>query len=81
MNLIYGQTPVSAGPYPEILEINYEVEKPRVRRFQRFQPGPAAVHKVRYLLIPLFHLIPPTIKRAILTPNLARSLWSLYDKL
>ncbi|KAJ5352470.1 hypothetical protein N7452_001444, partial [Penicillium brevicompactum] len=46
MNLIYGQTPASAGPYPEILEINYEVEKPRVRRFQRFQPGPAAVHKL-----------------------------------
>ncbi|KAJ5333459.1 uncharacterized protein N7506_007242, partial [Penicillium brevicompactum] len=46
INLIYGQTPASAGPYPEILEINYEVEKPRVRRFQRFQPGPAAVHKL-----------------------------------
>ncbi|CAG8088878.1 unnamed protein product [Penicillium olsonii] len=46
VNLIYAQTPAASGPYPEILEINYETEKPRVRRFQRFQPGPAAVHKL-----------------------------------
>lgn len=50
MNLLYGQTPVAPGTYPEKLEVNYETEKPRVRRFQRFQPGPAAVHKVSYLL-------------------------------
>jgi hypothetical protein len=46
INLLFGQTLTNPGPYPKILEINYETEKPRVRRFQRFQPGPAAVHKV-----------------------------------
>ncbi|KAJ6150285.1 hypothetical protein N7471_001484 [Penicillium samsonianum] len=46
MNLFFGQTQAIPGPYPKILEINYETEKPRVRRFQRFQPGPAAVHKL-----------------------------------
>lgn len=46
INLLHGQTPKSAGPYPEILETNYESHKPRVARFQRFQPGPAAVHKL-----------------------------------
>ncbi|CAG8090634.1 unnamed protein product [Penicillium nalgiovense] len=46
MNLLFGQTLTTPGPYPEILEINYETEKPRVGRFQRFQPGPAAVHKL-----------------------------------
>lgn len=54
MNLIFGQTPASAGPYPDILEVNYEIEKPRVRRFQRFEPGPAAVHKVCHLI---FHAL------------------------
>jgi hypothetical protein len=48
MNLLFGQTPTTPGPYPEKLELNYETEKPRVRRFLRFQPGPAAVHKVSY---------------------------------
>lgn len=48
MNLFYGQTPVTPGTYPDKLIANYEVEKPRVRRFQRFQPGPAAVHKVSH---------------------------------
>ncbi|PYH95484.1 MFS transporter [Aspergillus ellipticus CBS 707.79] len=46
LNLIYGQTPVEAGEYPEKLIVNYEVEKPRVRKFQRFVPGPAPVHKL-----------------------------------
>lgn len=46
INLMYGQTPKEAGPMPEILMTNYEVQKPRVARFQRFKPGPAAVHKV-----------------------------------
>ncbi|KAJ6023496.1 uncharacterized protein N7446_013859 [Penicillium canescens] len=46
MNLLFGQTPATPGTYPEKLELNYETEKPRVRRFLRFQPGPAAVHKL-----------------------------------
>jgi len=46
INLLHGQTPKPAGPMPEILSTNYEVEKPRVAKFQRFKPGPAAVHKL-----------------------------------
>lgn len=46
INLMYGQTPGEPGEYPSKLVLNYEAEKPRVRRFQRFVPGPAAVHKV-----------------------------------
>jgi hypothetical protein len=46
INLLHGQTPKPAGPMPEILQTNYEVEKPRVAKFQRFKPGPAAVHKL-----------------------------------
>jgi len=48
VNLMYGQKLAERGPVPEILTTNYEFEKPRVARFQRFKPGPAAVHKVRY---------------------------------
>jgi hypothetical protein len=46
INLIHSQTKKEAGPYPEILTTNYENEKPRKARFQRFKPGPAAVHKL-----------------------------------
>lgn len=46
INFIHGQVPVDAGQLPEKLIINYESEKPRQKKFQRFQPGPAAVHKV-----------------------------------
>jgi hypothetical protein len=46
LNLIYGQTPVEAGKQMNKLVLNYEIEKPRVREFQRFKEGPAAVHKV-----------------------------------
>jgi hypothetical protein len=46
INVIYGQEPAQGGPMPEILETNYETQKPRVARFQRFKPGPAPVHKV-----------------------------------
>lgn len=53
VNLMYGQTPADCGKYPPTLLVNYEREKPRVRQFQRFVPGPAAVHKVRYVTNPL----------------------------
>ncbi|KAK2778089.1 hypothetical protein FQN52_002919 [Onygenales sp. PD_12] len=46
VNLIYGQTPAEVGKLPEKLIVNYEVEKTRERKFQRFQTGPAAVHKL-----------------------------------
>lgn len=46
INLIYGQQKTDGGPMPEILTTNYEAHKPRVARFQRFKPGPAAVHKL-----------------------------------
>ena len=51
INLMYNQTPAPKGQMPEVLETNYEDEKPRVARFQRFKPGPAAVHKVGLLFI------------------------------
>ncbi|KAF2032958.1 Glyoxalase/Bleomycin resistance protein/Dihydroxybiphenyl dioxygenase [Setomelanomma holmii] len=46
INLIHGQMKKEPGPFPEILTTNYEHEKPRIARFQRFKPGPAAVHKL-----------------------------------
>lgn len=46
VNLIYGQEKTSRGEYPGKIIQNYEVEKPRVRKFNRFTPGPAAVHKL-----------------------------------
>ncbi|KAI9711543.1 MAG: hypothetical protein M1820_002107 [Bogoriella megaspora] len=46
VNLVYGQTPAPAGQKPESLKFNTESEKPRIRKFQRFEPGPAAVHKL-----------------------------------
>ena len=46
VNLLHGQTPAKLGNFPQKITYNYEAEKPRARRFQRFNPGPAAVHKV-----------------------------------
>ncbi|KAF4164615.1 hypothetical protein CNMCM6936_008899 [Aspergillus lentulus] len=46
INLVYGQAPAAPGEYPSKLVVNYESDKPRVRHFQRFVPGPAAVHKL-----------------------------------
>ena len=46
VNLIYGQQPAATGDLPEKIIPNYEVDKPRVRKFHRFNPGPAAVHKL-----------------------------------
>lgn len=47
VNLMFGQEVAEKGEFPRKLTVNYEDEKPRIRKFQRFQPGPAAVHKVR----------------------------------
>ncbi|SMQ45826.1 unnamed protein product [Zymoseptoria tritici ST99CH_3D7] len=46
INLMYGQTPASVGEYPDKVIYNDETDKPRVRKFNRFTPGPAAVHKL-----------------------------------
>jgi len=46
INLIYGQTPAELGQLPAKLIVNDVLAAPRVREFQRFKPGPAAVHKL-----------------------------------
>ncbi|KAK0835771.1 hypothetical protein LTR73_000270 [Friedmanniomyces endolithicus] len=46
INLMYGQEPAAKGEYPSKVIVNDEVDKPRVRKFNRFTPGPAAVHKL-----------------------------------
>lgn len=46
INFIHGQAPAQAGEVPQQLVFNHEVDKPRERQFQRFEQGPAAVHKV-----------------------------------
>ena len=48
VNFIYGQAPAEPGKVPEKLIVNDETTKPRLGRFQRFEPGPAAVHKVDF---------------------------------
>ena len=48
INLVYGQAPGEARAMPEKILLNDEVDKPRVRKFSRFKPGPAAVHKVKF---------------------------------
>ncbi|TKA55110.1 hypothetical protein B0A49_12198 [Cryomyces minteri] len=46
VNFICGQVPAESRKMPEKLVFNDESTKPRVRKFQRFEPGPAAVHKL-----------------------------------
>ncbi|KAE8341950.1 hypothetical protein BDV24DRAFT_174085 [Aspergillus arachidicola] len=48
VNVIYGQQPVAGKPTysPEKVILNFPEEKPRVRQFNRFEPGPAAVYKL-----------------------------------
>lgn len=47
VNLIFGQELAETGKLPEKLVYNFENDKVREGAFQRFQEGPAAVHKVR----------------------------------
>jgi hypothetical protein len=49
VNVIFGQDPAVPGTGPAKLTYNYETEKPRVLRFQRFEPGPAGVQKVGFV--------------------------------
>lgn len=46
INLICSQAPAPAHDYPTKIIYNYEDDKQRVRKFNRFSPGPAAVHKL-----------------------------------
>lgn len=46
VNLMYGQQPAEKGELPQKVILNDETDKPRVRQFNRFTPGPAAVHKL-----------------------------------
>ena len=46
VNVMYGQTPAEPEDLPEKVIYNYEDDKPRVRKFNRYTPGPAAVHKL-----------------------------------
>jgi hypothetical protein len=48
VNVIFGQErrkDASIAPADK-LRANYPIEKQRLRQFNRFEPGPAAVHKV-----------------------------------
>ncbi|KAL2871259.1 2,4,5-trihydroxytoluene oxygenase [Aspergillus lucknowensis] len=46
VHLVYGQEKrAPEDPKMEKLTVNYEDEKPRKGRFQRFKPGPAPVHR------------------------------------
>lgn len=51
INLMYGQQKAETGILPEKLILNYELDTPRLREFQRFKAGPAAVHKVRRISV------------------------------
>ena len=48
VNFIHGQTPSTdiMNPHTGQLVANTETSKPRQRQFQRFTPGPAAIHKL-----------------------------------
>ena len=46
INLMYGQEPAPHQDLPQKIIYNDETNKPRVRKFNRFTPGPAAVHKL-----------------------------------
>lgn len=47
VHLVHGQIENAESPPPGLkkLVVNYEDEKPRVGRFQRFEPGPAPVYR------------------------------------
>lgn len=47
VNFVWGQAEIKEErTAPEKIVLNYETEKPRQKAFQRFDPGPAEVHKV-----------------------------------
>jgi catechol 2,3-dioxygenase-like lactoylglutathione lyase family enzyme len=46
VSFMFGAEPAPKHDYPKKVIYNYEDDKPRVRKFNRFTPGPAAVHKL-----------------------------------
>jgi len=46
LNFIHGQSPREPQQMPAKIVVNDESDKPRRRQFQRFTPGPAAIHKL-----------------------------------
>lgn len=46
VSLVHGQEPVNSQEPPAKVTSNYVQDKPRIREFLRFKPGPAAVYKV-----------------------------------
>lgn len=46
ISLVYGQEMVNSQGAPVKITSNYAEDKPRIREFLRFKPGPAAVYKV-----------------------------------
>lgn len=47
INVVIGsETLTGEVLHPEKIVLNYVGDKPRRREYNRFQPGPAAVHKV-----------------------------------
>ena len=46
ISLVYGQEETNGQPSPVPITLNFERHKPRVRKFQRFNQGPAAVYRV-----------------------------------
>lgn len=72
VNLMFDQSPAKPNGYPEKLIINHENDKPRVLKFQRFDPGPAAVHKV-------FKSSPKSIYLSLIF-YVAGSLWVMCPK-
>lgn len=55
--LVHGIAPTETGDMPQKIIYNTESEKPRQREFSRFQPGPAAVHKLGelFFFLPTFN--------------------------
>ena len=52
VSFIHGQaSPETTYEIPGKLIVNDETHKPRQRQFQRFEPGPAEVYKVRAHLL------------------------------
>jgi hypothetical protein len=46
ISLVYGQEETNGEPSPVPITLNFERYKPRIRKFQRFNQGPAAVYRV-----------------------------------
>lgn len=49
ISLVYGQEPVDRQEPPVKITINCTQEKPWIREFLRFKPGPAAVYKASFI--------------------------------